>query len=464
MSSSFETKVEGAWDALKKRSVPTTARAVAMGAILWGAAALGYGLTVADRAWTWGAVIVAIVYGLGITQGAVMFTVIQAGVQGRWGRPLKRIAESIALALPFVYALFLVFLIAGVTVYPWHPNTITGMIEHDKFTGTPIALAPHFSESPHAKELWLSPTFFVVRHALAGLFMMLLDFWFIRATMRADMIAATKRNGAGPAWWGLFMGGETDEKKAAKDGAVTQSAMVPLMVVTYFLVMSMVAFDLIMSLDPWWFSNMFGGWIFMSSLWMALNFIGAFAMIGRDWLDLKSWVTTSTTHDLGRFMLAGCMFWAYTLFAQILPYYYTNVPEETNFMLVRLFLPQWNPMARVVAVMCFLAPFTILLSRGIKKMRWPFVALNTLILTGLFLERSLLVVPSVHAGPVVPWGQFAFLNAGLVAGVIGVIVLVATSVLAKLPAVPVEDPFLEPHPWDVHVHSLDHHHGASHHA
>jgi ABC-type uncharacterized transport system permease subunit len=44
------------------------------------------------------------------------------------------------------------------------------------------------------------------------------------------------------------------------------------------------------------------------------------------------------------------------------------------------------------------------------------------------------------------------------------IVLVATSVLAKLPAVPVEDPFLEPHPWDVHVHSLDHHHGSSHHA
>ena len=156
------------------------------------------------------------------------------------------------------------------------------------------------------------------------------------------------------------------------------------------------------------------------------------------------------------------MFWAYTLYAQLLPYYYTNVPEETNFLLVRLMLPQWNPLARAVAVTCFLAPFTILLSRGIKKMRWPFFALYMLIMFGLFLERSLLVLPSVHADTVVPWMMFVFVNLGLVAGMIGMISYVAMTVLTKLPAVPVMDPFLEDHPWDVHVHSLDHHHGHHH--
>ncbi|HMV68900.1 MAG TPA: hypothetical protein PKA64_18775, partial [Myxococcota bacterium] len=437
-------------------------RGAALGAMAWGVAALGYGLFAFDKAWTLGAVIVAVVYGLAVTQGAMMFAVILAGTQARWGRSLKRIAESIALALPFVYVLLLAFLFLGTDVYAWSPNTITGSVENGAFNHQQVSLAPHMTGVPHAKELWLSKPVFIGRLALSVGFMLVLDLIFLRASLRPDLMAMKKRTGAvGAGWWNLFIGGADDVNAAVAAGQRTQATLVPVLAITYALVMSFVAFDMIMSLDPWWVSNMFGGWTFMSSLWLALNVIGAFAMASRSWLGLGAWVKPATTHDLGRFILAGCMFWAYTLYAQILPIYYTNVPEETNFLLIRLMLPQWNPLSRVVAVLCFLAPFTILLSRGLKKMRWPFFGLNVLVMVGLFLERTLLVMPAVWAASTVPWAMVAFINLGLVAGVMGLIVLVSTSVIAKMPAVPVTDPFLEAHPWDVHVHSLDGH-GAHH--
>jgi hypothetical protein len=445
-----EDKVQAAIEAARHRTVPGTATALMFAGMGWGVLSLLGGLFGGHAGWTLGGVIVALVIGLGITQGGIVFAGIMVGTQARWGRPLKRVAEAFALALPIVYLMIVAFLFLGLKVYPWHPETITG---------APIALAPHAPEAPASKEIWLNPATFPVRLSLCIGFMVLLDLIFLRASLRPDLIAARKKLGAqhGAFWWGWIIGSETDEKKAAEAGLATQHNLVPVLGMTYALVMSMVAFDMIMSLDPWWFSNMFGGWIFMSSLWMTLNFLSAFVLIGRDWLGLGDWVTKKTTHDLGRFILAGCMFWAYTLYAQILPIYYTDVPEETGFLLVRLMLPQWNPLSKIVAITCFIAPFTILLSRGIKKMRWPFVALNALILSGLFLERSLLVMPSVWLEDAVPWGQFLLINGGLWVGMLSLIAFVASKALASMPAVPVTDENLADHPWDEHVHALGHH-------
>ena len=188
------------------------------------------------------------------------------------------------------------------------------------------------------------------------------------------------------------------EDEARTRGIREQSTLVPFIALTYAVVFSGLAFDLIMSLSPWWFSNMFGGWIFMSSFWLGMATMGLVAMLSRDWLNLGDFVTTSVMHDLGKLLLAACMFWAYTTYAQLLPIWYTDMPEETDYLLVRLFLPQWSWLARLVAITCFIAPFTILLSRGVKKMRWPFAAVCVLIMCGLFLERSLLVLPSIYFG------------------------------------------------------------------
>jgi hypothetical protein len=120
-------------------------------------------------------------------------------------------------------------------------------------------------------------------------------------------------------------------------------------------------------------------------------------------------------------------------------------------------LPQWSWLAQVVAVMCFIAPFVMLTSRGLKKMRGPFLALNALIISGVFLERSLLVMPSVYFGDTFPMTDFIIVNGGLWLFVLGAFAAIVPRVLNAVPALPVADPFLQPHPWDQHVHSLDGH-------
>jgi hypothetical protein len=440
--------VDSVIDAMANRKVPAIVNTLGFAAIAVGVAAAGYGFAVAGAAWTWGAILVGILYLLALGQGGVMFSVILTGTWGRWGRPLKRIGECFAFVLPVAWLLMVVFLLGGIGLYPWNPDTF---IESGY-----VSIAPHSPEAYPAKEIWLSKGFFTVRLILGVAFLIGLNFLYIRASMRPDMIYAKERlNGKVPSWWSWFIGTETSVDEAVTASNKVQSFMFPFIGFAYALTFSMVAFDLVMSLAPWWFANMFGGWFFVSSIWVALATIGLVSMIARDWLKLGEFITPTVTHDLGKLMLALCMFWGYTTFAQLLPIWYTDMPEETDFLMIRMMLPQWSWLTQTVAITCFVAPFTILLSRGIKKMRWPFAAICCLIMVGIFLERTLLVMPSVYMGDTFPVGHFIVVSLGVWFGCLGIFTVIVSRVLASVPPLVVTDPHLEPHPWDVHVHSLD---------
>ena len=200
---------------------------------------------------------------------------------------------------------------------------------------------------------------------------------------------------------------------------------------------------------------MFGAWTFVSSFWLSVATLGCVSMMGRDWLKLGPHLKTNVTHDLGKMMLAGSMFWAYTAFAQLLPIWYTDMPEETDFLLVRAYLPEWAWLTQSVAILCFLAPFTILLSRGIKKMRWPFAGICALVMFGVFCERTLIVQPSIFFGDPRANVVWLFTTIGTWLGFVGLWVQVVGRALASIPPLVLTDPYLETHPWDVHVHSAD---------
>jgi hypothetical protein len=393
------------------------------------------------------------VFIMGVSQGGVLFSVVQTGTGARWGRPIKRIAESFGLFLPFAYVALVFFLLFGLKLYPWHPGTIVA--------GGPVDLHPHSAQAISTKPLWLSPGFFMGRQILGVGLLLLLDIIYLRASFGPDLAFATKHFKAKdpsfqpPALWGLLGNSAGDPEAAVAKGLKTQMALMPLIGITYALVFSMVAFDLVMSLSPWWYSNMFGAWFFMSSFWIGLATLGVVSLLSRDWLGIGHLVTTKITHDLGKLVFAFTMFWAYTLFSQILPIWYAQMPEETDYLLVRMTLPEWSWLSRVVAVMCFLMPFTVLVSRGIKKMKWPFIGILSVILIGVFLERTLLVMPSVWYEPTFPWAQFFGVSLPIFFGFVGAFTLVVSRVLASVPPIVVSDPNLEPHPWDVHVHAWD---------
>lgn len=396
----------------------------------------------------WGSFLVGLLWTLAIAQGGVLFGVLMSGTWGRWGRSLKRIAESFGFFLPVAYLMLFIFVLFGMKIYPWNPNTVL----------EPVDLAPHSPEAVAAKVFWLRPWFFSGRLLLAMGIMLALDFVYLRAALRPDLILARSRLGnKAPGWWSSITGSHTDPKAVLKTDLRTQERLVPIIGAAYALIFSLLAFDLMMSLSPWWASNMFGAWTFVSAFWLSLAALGFTAMLAKDWLGISAFISPKATHDLGKLMLAGTMFWAYTGFAQLLPIWYTDMPEETNFLLIRLYLPEWAWLSRLVAVCCFLAPFTILLSRGIKKMRWPFLGLCTLIMVGMFLERTLIVLPSIYMGD--PRDLMVmFVTIGTWLGFVGLFVQVVGRALAQLPPLVITDPRLEGHPWDVHVHSLDHAH------
>jgi hypothetical protein len=123
-----------------------------------------------------------------------------------------------------------------------------------------------------------------------------------------------------------------------------------------------------------------------------------------------------------------------------------------------LMLPAWGWLTRVVVVLCFLMPFTVLLSRGIKKMRWPFAAICCVILIGVFFDRTMLIMPSVYKadnGDTFPVSLFVLTSIPVWLGFVGLFMTVVTQTLARIPPLVVSDPRLHPHPWDDHIHSQD---------
>jgi hypothetical protein len=446
--SSGTHNIDAIIDAIPGRKIPMPVVAGGGALALIGMGGFAYGLATGQANWAWGGFLVGLVFVMGLSMGGIIFSVVLTLAKGHWGRPLKRIAESFGFFLPFAYLALLVLLFGGLGLYPWNPDTF--------IEGGPVSLAVHSEFALPSKEMWLSAPLFIGRQALGTLLLFCLGGVYLYTSIKPDLIRAKVRLGdKAPAWWSRITGTSTDWKGEMAKSEKRLHALAIAIGIIYALVFSLVAFDLLMSLSPWWYANMFGAWFFMSSFWTSMAALGIYTLVAKDWLGLSDLVTKSVTHDLGKLILAWTMFWAYTTFAQILPIWYAQMPEELDYLLVRMYLPQWSWLANTVAVMCFVMPFTVLLSRGIKKMKWPFIAILSVILVGVFLERSLLVYPSVHMGETFPTMTFIICGVLPWLGFMGAFTAVVTVVLSKIPPIPIADPKLEPHPWDVHVHSLD---------
>ncbi len=423
--------------------VPPAVRAAGIAAMAVGALCFIGGLALGDHDTqnrTLGVFLTCLVYFMGAAQGGVMFSVAQTAALGRWGRPFKRVAESFAMFLPFLWLMYAAFLVGGgLRIYEWHETPMHGA----------------------HKAVYLQPGFFIGRQLVGTLILFTMSMLFVRNSLRPDLGAAAEVLGdRAPAWWGRITANWRGTAIEVEDAYQKNIRLAPVLIVSYAIIFTMVAVDAVMSLAPHWVSNMFPGWIFMSSFWLGINWICIISVFCREWLGVSHLITPKHYHDLGKMMLALCIFWTYTFFAQLLPIWYANMPEETSYLLLRIFAQPWAPFAKLVGMMCFLFPFTVLLSRGIKKIPNSLAAVAMVIATGIFFERFLLVMPQVWMKDTLPLGP---VEIGIFFGFVGGFVTVVTTFLSQVPAVPFTDPFMNPNPDDVHVHAIggghDHAHG-----
>ena len=151
------------------------------------------------------------------------------------------------------------------------------------------------------------------------------------------------------------------------------------------------------------------------------------------------------------------MFWGYTTFAHYLPIWYGNMTEEIGFILYRTHTETFSQFTLITLVICFLAPYVILISRGIKKLPKAYLSVTILIAIGIWMERYTVNMPSIHSYHMPDAGlPFGIIEIGMTAGFLGAFLLVVLGFLAKYPGATISDPFMEDDPNHIEIHP--HHH------
>jgi hypothetical protein len=428
----------GAMIANSPRTMPSGVKSAALALMAVGLAAAGYGFfTDATRAS--GAFIVNFMYWAGIAQGGLMFAVAMVIVKARWARPLKRMAESFALMLIPMYLLLMAFfLLGGLDVYEWS----------------------HWTEAtaPHHKWIYFQKPFFLARvGGLIGL-LIVLDLLFIRASVRSDAGVAADKYGWQPTGLAAVIGGIGGWKGEAAEVEASQAFqrnIAPVIAITYAIAWSVMSVDVSMSLMPYWYTNMYPAWYFMSCLWSAFVYLGLFSLIFRKQLGIEAAFKPSTYHDLGKLTMGFTMFWGYTTFAQYLPIWYGNMTEEIGGILIRTELEPWATVAKAVFMLCFVVPFTMLTSRGLKKTPSGYLTVASILAVGIWLERFLVNMPGVWHHDTLPLG---LPEIGMALGFLGLFTFLVIHFLTSAPPVPFSDPWIQPDPDHVHVHPSSHAH------
>jgi hypothetical protein len=264
-------------------------------------------------------------------------------------------------------------------------------------------------ELKHSKAVWLSHDFMFARLGLGLLALMVVGWRLVWADLVPDMYAV---KAAAPDERRLRYEHWTRGYDQSSATVVQHEARIrrlaPKYAVLYAYVFTLVAFDGIMALQPHWFSNLLGAFIFMGAFLGAHMLLALLMIHGARHLGVADLVSPKQRHDLGKLCFGFSVFWTYLMWAQFLVIWYGNLPEETGFVFARLW-GHWLPIGVAVLWGMFIIPFFGLLGVRPKKSKLTLGFFATVSLVALWLERYLLVMPSVTA---LPGPQFRVPEAG----------------------------------------------------
>jgi hypothetical protein len=208
--------------------------------------------------------------------------------------------------------------------------------------------------------------------------------------------------------------------------------------VLYVLVVTFMSVDWVMSLDPHWFSTIFGvltlGGQGLATLAFTLVVLASLVRFR----PMSGIVGTEQIHDLSKLMFAFVLLWAYFNVSQLIIIWSANLPEEIPFYLERLHGP-WAPVSMLVVFGHFLLPYLLLLSRSLKQnlQRVKWVALGILVMR--VVDIAWMIGPVFrHEGSALSWVDFA-----VTAGIGGIWLAYFFTNLAGRALVPAKDPYFK---------------------
>jgi Ni/Fe-hydrogenase subunit HybB-like protein len=336
-----------------------TAQIVLSLLVLAGAAAFLFGITQPQPVLTWAIYLVNLLFwsSLAVT-GPAVAGMIQV-TEGRWSPTIKRMALTTAGFLPVSFVLFLILFVGRAELYPW--------VTH------PVA----------KKVAWLNVPFMAARIGLGVLFLYWVSWVLARAVFVEDPVGPDRAEAVG-----------------------RRNRLSTILLILYVVVLSLWGFDLIMTLDPIWYSGLFGGYFVVSSLYAGFGLV-TYLILRANERGLTN-VPPSAIQDSAKLTFAMSIVWMYFFFSQYLIIWYGNVPLETRFFLRRFLSNQpWGYLAWAIFVVGWLIPFSYLLKRLTGRPPTRHKVLKVILFMGwiaIFFERILLVFPSISQENQIPHG------------------------------------------------------------
>lgn len=341
---------------------------------------------------------------LGIALGALGWLLIDHNVRSGWGVVIRRLTENATATLPVFALLWLPIGVIGFhELYPWS----------------------HETDAILAKKTWfLSP-----------------GFWYARAFVYLAVWSAL-----GYGLWYLSVKMDKEGEDVAKRNAIVNTirTIVAPGLALYALTLSFGAIDWLMSLQPHWYSTIFGIYYFAASILAFWAFISLMSMAAQGSGVLQKAITTEHFHDMGKFVFGYTIFWTYIAFSQFILIWYANIPEETEFFMVRM-EGGWSWISYGLPLAHFFVPFLFMLSRHMKRNRGALMLASIWTLIMHFVDMYWLVMPNYgthgegeHHAHLAP----SYLDFTAILGLVGVFLAVYGVILNRNKVVSINDPRL----------------------
>jgi len=333
--------------------------------VIIGLAAFIYGIMSPHPEKAWQAYLINFLLWSAIAQGAVLFSAVMHMTKARWSGPLSALSESFAAFFPLSFVLFLLLFLGRSHIFPW------------------------LHEDLHGKEVWLNIPFLFTRDCIGLLILYAIGFAYLYNALQLRS-GANKAQGA---FQQMIYKGWLRNNRRLETVKKKMTVWAGLYILAYTLVLSLIGYDLVMSMDPHWISTLFGGYTFVKAFYVGLGALIILAAIIQIRKGKDSGLEPSHFHDIGKLFFAFCLLWADFFYVQLTVIWYGNIPEETHYVIERTVMIPWNTLAWTIFVICFIIPFVILLNKKVKSAPLFMVILCSAIIIGFWFEHLLLLAP-----------------------------------------------------------------------
>jgi len=344
-----------------------------------------------ERLWT--SYLVAFFFVATLSLGGLFFTAIQNLTKAGWSVSIRRFSEGMTAFLPILIIGSLVLLIGLKKLYPWaNPEIVAS---------NPVI---------QAKTAYLNVGFLIVRLLIFTLGMFFFGRKIVGNSLKQDQNgdhSYTLNNVGWSIAWVLF----------------------------FAISFSLFSVDLLMSLLPSWYSTIFGVYTFAGLFQSSLAFLLLIMLYFRKTGEVQGYYGLDHMHDVAKFMKGFTVFWAYIAFSQFMLIWYANIPEETEFYLMRA-EGGWMAISFGLLFFRFIIPFLALLPRGVKRDTKMLPWLCLLILVMQYMDIYWLVYPNFFEGHV----TFGFYEIAMLALFLGLFLLMMIKFFQKNNLVAIKDP------------------------